>query len=231
MGFVDNTVDNVHRFFRLVDGRYWMQVESFYKYRDPAKTPHQHFEFYRNSLETIKNSTLVATKLKTHAGKLLERLLYDEFITTFTGLLGRHEEKSAQSSVRGLYLGVASALSAKQSGFKGNQGKATWIRETLPIIGSAAMPVLTIDLFLCLGSSSSLLAMSSTALSSTLTSTSASSGKNITKRKPPTMESARKAPRSDYIATKRIKEPWHSLIEVALLRVGSNWHRQHALVY
>lgn len=125
MGVVDNTVDNVHRFFRLVDGRYWTQVESFYKYRDPAKTPHQHFELYRDSLETMKNSSLVATKLKTLAGKLVERLSYDEFITTFTGLLGKHEEKSAQSSVRGLYLGVASALTAKQSASKGNQGKVT----------------------------------------------------------------------------------------------------------
>ncbi|KAF9313658.1 hypothetical protein BG003_004938 [Podila horticola] len=101
MGVVDNNVDSVHRFFRLVDGRYWKQVESFYKYRDPAKTPHQHYEYYHASLDTIKNSTLVDTKLKAYAGKLLERLLYDEFIATFTGLLGKHEEKSAQSSYDG----------------------------------------------------------------------------------------------------------------------------------
>lgn len=122
MGVVDNNVDSVHRFFRLVDGRYWKQVESFYKYRDPAKTPHQHYEYYHASLDTIKNSTLVDTKLKAYAGKLLERLLYDEFIATFTGLLGKHEEKSAQSSVRGLYLGVASTLSAKQVVAIGKQG-------------------------------------------------------------------------------------------------------------
>ncbi|KAF8924402.1 hypothetical protein BGZ52_008252, partial [Haplosporangium bisporale] len=84
--------DNVHRFLRLADGRYWIQVESFYKYRDPVKTSYQHFELYRDSLETIKNRKIVATKLKTLAEKLLERLSYDEFITTFTGLLGKHEE-------------------------------------------------------------------------------------------------------------------------------------------
>ncbi|KAG0032510.1 hypothetical protein BGZ82_006502 [Podila clonocystis] len=188
MGVVDNTVDNVHRFFRMVDGRYWKQIESFYKYRDPVKTPHQHYELYYASLGAIKNSTLVDTKLKMNAGKLLERLLYEEFITMFTGLLGKHEEKSAQSSVRGLYLGVASALSAKSTVSKGNQG-----------------------------ASSSSQTKSSTALSSTSTST--SSDKNVTrKRKPPTKDSSRKSSKSDFLATKRIKEPWHSLIEVALLR-------------
>ncbi|KAG0027239.1 hypothetical protein BGZ81_005779 [Podila clonocystis] len=183
MGVVDNTVDNVHRFFRMVDGRYWKQVESFYKYRDPAKTPHQHYELYYASLGAIKNSTLVDTKLKMNAGKLLERLLYDEFIATFTGLLGKHEEKSAQSSVRGLYLGVASALSAKSAVSKGNK-----------------------------------------ALSSTSTST--SSEKNVTrKRKPPTNDSSRKSSKIDFVATKRIKEPWHSLIEVALMRYDG-WHEE-----
>ncbi|KAG0336144.1 hypothetical protein BG000_006887 [Podila horticola] len=191
MGVVDNTVDIVHRFFRLVDGRYWKQVESFYKYRDPAKTPHQHYEYYHASLDTIKSSTLVDTKLKAYAGKLLERLLYDEFIATFTGLLGKHEEKSAQSSVRGLYLGVASALSAKQAVAMGKQG-----------------------------ASSTSQAMSSTALSSP----SASTDKNLSrKRKPPKKDSSRKASRSDFVAIKRIKEPWHSLIEVALLRYDG-WH-------
>ncbi|KAF9333735.1 hypothetical protein BG006_003227 [Podila minutissima] len=67
-------------------------IGSFYKYRDPAKTLHQHYELYHASLDTIKNSTLVETTLKVHAGSLLERLLYDEFIATFTGLLGKHEE-------------------------------------------------------------------------------------------------------------------------------------------
>ncbi|KAF9370293.1 hypothetical protein CPC16_003810, partial [Podila verticillata] len=86
------STDNVHRFLRLADGRYWIQVESFYKYRDPFKTSYQHFELYRDSLETIMNRKIVATKLKTLAEKLLERLSYDEFITTFTGLLGKHEE-------------------------------------------------------------------------------------------------------------------------------------------
>ncbi|KAF9212704.1 hypothetical protein BGZ59_006403 [Podila verticillata] len=103
-----------------------------------VKTSYQHFELYRDSLETIKNRKIVATKLKTLAEKLLERLSYDEFITTFTGLLGKHEENRPSPRYADSTL-AWQARDSIQSGSKGNQGR-------LVIAGDAVSAVVYINL-------------------------------------------------------------------------------------
>ncbi|KAF9993352.1 hypothetical protein BGZ80_005332 [Entomortierella chlamydospora] len=114
IGTVDQSLDNVDRFFHLVDGRYWSQIELVFKHRDPSKTADQHYDSYHSSLNIIRNSTLVNASLKDQAQKIFSRLLYTDFIATFTGLLEKDEQKSAQSSVRGLYLGVTNGLNVKR---------------------------------------------------------------------------------------------------------------------
>ncbi|KAF8984441.1 hypothetical protein BGZ46_007996 [Entomortierella lignicola] len=104
MGTVGQSLVNVDRFFHLVDGRNWSQIELVFKHRDPSKTADQHYNSYHTSLNIIRNSEQVNASLKKQAQKIFDRLLYTNFIATFTGLLEKDEQKSAQASVRGLYL-------------------------------------------------------------------------------------------------------------------------------
>ncbi|KAI8600496.1 hypothetical protein EDD21DRAFT_377036 [Dissophora ornata] len=113
LGTVDQSLDNVDRFFHLVDGRYWSQAELVFKYRDLSKTADQHYDSYHSSLNIIRNSTLVNASLKNQAQKIFSRLLYTKFIANFTGLLEKAEWNAAQSSVRGLYLGITDGLNIK----------------------------------------------------------------------------------------------------------------------
>ncbi|KAF9190903.1 hypothetical protein BGZ51_008052 [Haplosporangium sp. Z 767] len=86
------------------------------QYHDPSKTVDQHFESYRNSLDIIRKSTLVKANIKAQAQKLFVNLKYTEFIVAFSNLLEKVERDAAQSSVRGLYLGVANGLNTKRLG-------------------------------------------------------------------------------------------------------------------
>ncbi|KAF9387789.1 hypothetical protein BGX21_000471 [Mortierella sp. AD011] len=122
MGTVDQSLDNVDRFFHLVDGRYWSQIELVFKHRDPSKTADQHYDSYHSSLNIIRNSTLVNAK--------------------------KDEQKSAQSSVRGLYLGVTNGLNVKRPALGPSKARESIKRKrssTNTVVAKAgvALPTLT----------------------------------------------------------------------------------------
>ncbi|KAG0259104.1 hypothetical protein BG011_002841 [Mortierella polycephala] len=116
LGTASDAVENIDRFFHLVDARYWYQIEQFFRYHDPSKTVDEHFESYRSSLDIIRKSTLVKANIKAQAQKLFVNLKYTEFFDTFSSLLEKVERDAAQSSVRGLYLGVTNGLNTKRLG-------------------------------------------------------------------------------------------------------------------
>ncbi|KAF9180760.1 hypothetical protein BGZ50_006015 [Haplosporangium sp. Z 11] len=96
-----------HRFFRIIDARYWGQVETFFKYRDVRKTADEHYQIYRGGLEKITQNEQEDKTRRDRARAVLNSLSYDDFVTTFTRLNSRTEKELALDAATGFfYSGV-----------------------------------------------------------------------------------------------------------------------------
>ncbi|KAG0261121.1 hypothetical protein BG011_001334 [Mortierella polycephala] len=102
-----STNRKAHRFFRIIDARYWGQVEAFFKYRDVRKTADEHYQTYCSSLEKIAQSEQEEKTHRDKARAVLNGLSYDDFVTTFTRLNSRTEKELALDAATGFfYSGV-----------------------------------------------------------------------------------------------------------------------------